>query len=157
MAIYGRLNDVARQAGYKEGIREGLDYLKQLDSRLLCGKPVGYSVKTDIKGSALFALHQVYETKSIRQARYEGHRAYIDLQYVWAGKEWIAITSPEKLVPVQRYDAKKDIEFFRYFPSTSLLMAPGVLAVLFPSDLHAPGLDFKKGGIVRKTVVKVRI
>lgn len=157
MAIYGKIGDIIKQAEFEPKIQAGLNYLKGLDADFLVDKPVGYCAKTNIRGNNIFALHQVYETKPVGQARFEAHRNYIDLQYIGEGKELIAITALAQLTTIVTYNEEKDIEFYKYFPSTSLVMAPGDLAILFPSDAHAPGLVFHKRQIVRKTVVKVKV
>lgn len=156
MAIYGKIGDIIKQVEVKQRIQAGLKYLKCLDNSFFVDKPVGYSIKTNIRGNTIVAIHQVYETKPIRQARYECHRNHIDLQYIWAGKELIAIASSGKPTPIVRYNKEKDIEFFKYFPSTAFIMGPGAIAILFPSDIHAPGLHFRKRQVVRKTVIKVK-
>jgi len=146
-----------QQVEFGPAITAGIKYLKNLDAGFLADKPLGYSAKTEIRGRDIFATHQVYETKPLRLACYESHRNYIDLQYIWEGTELIAVSSSAKLTTIVPYDKEKDIEFFKYFPSTSFAMGPGMLAILFPSDAHAPCLSVKKPQIVRKTVVKVRV
>jgi biofilm protein TabA len=155
VAIYGAIDDIIKQAELDPGIQAGLRYLKGLAGDFLADKPLGYSAKTIIRGKGIFAMHQVYETKPVRQARFEAHRKYIDLQYIWEGAELIAVAPLDSLTTIVPYSRCKDIEFFRYFPSTSLVMGPGVLALLFPCDAHAPCLVFKRRQIVRKTVVKI--
>lgn len=156
MAIYGNIDDLAQQAAFGSAVLAGIKYLKTLGPGFLADKPVGYAAKTEIRGTDMFATHQVYETKPVRRARYEAHRNYIDLQYVWEGTELIAVASLEALKTIVPYDKEKDIEFFKYFPAASFVMEPGVLAILFPSDAHAPCLSVKKPQVVRKTVVKMR-
>ncbi len=139
MAIYGKINDIIKQGKFEHRIQAALKYLKGLDGGFILAKPVGYSEKIKIRGSDVFAIHQVYETKPVRQARFEAHRKYIDLQYIWEGKELIHIASLGRLKTILAYDKEKDVEFFKYFSSTSLVMKPEDLVILYPSDAHAPG------------------
>lgn len=157
MAIYGKIGEIIKQNKFERKIRVALEYLTGLDKDFLSGKPDGYLEKVEIHGKDIFALHQVNRTKPKRFARFEAHRKYIDLQYVLAGEELIAVAFPGKLKTILAYDSKKDVEFYKYFPSASFFMEPGVLAIFYPSDAHAPGLVFKKSCLVRKVVVKVRV
>jgi YhcH/YjgK/YiaL family protein len=99
----------------------------------------------------------VYETKPVIQARFEAHRRYIDIQTIWSGEELIYVSGLKGLKSLAPYDSEKDIEFFSFLGSAALLMKPGIAAVLFPSDAHAPSILSGKSGIVAKTVVKVRV
>ncbi|MFA5362934.1 MAG: YhcH/YjgK/YiaL family protein [Candidatus Omnitrophota bacterium] len=157
MAYYGRLREVLKQNIFKGRLKTGLRFLSDMDSGFLFDKPEGYSGKTVLKKGSLFAVHQVYRSKPLVQARFESHRIYIDLQYVWEGSEIIAVASRDGLKRISGYDWKKDIEFFEYKRASAFIMEPGMVAILFPEDAHASAFSFKKRGLIRKTVVKVRI
>lgn len=156
MAVYGKIEDIVKQNIFNDKIKIGLEYLSGLDESFLCGKPAGYSEKVEIRDKDVYAIHQVNMTKPQSQARFEAHRKYIDLQYIWEGDEIISITSPDKLKTIIPYDNKKDVIFYKYFRSSSLVMKPGMLAILYPCDVHAPGIALKKRQLVKKTVIKVR-
>ncbi len=157
MAVYGKIDDIIKNNKFEHKIGVALKYLRGLDKKILSGKPVGYSNKVEIRGKDIFAIHQVYKTKPVKEARFEAHRKYIDLQYIWKGEELIPISFSGKLKVIRKYDKEKDVEFYKYFPAISLVMEPGDLAILYPSDAHAPGLVSKKQQLVRKTVVKVKV
>ncbi len=157
MAIYGKIGDIVKQSILNDKIKLGLTYLLGLDKNFLSGKPAGYSEKVEICGKEVYAIHQVNSTKPASQARFEAHRKYVDLQYVWEGEEIISITSPDKLTTIIPYDFEKDVIFYKYFRSSFLVMKPEILAILYPSDVHAAGIAFKKQQLVKKTVVKVRV
>lgn len=157
MAIYGKIGEIIKQDKFERKIRIALEYLSGLDKDCLSKKPAGYFERIEIKGSDIFALHQVYKVKPLRQARFEAHRKYIDLQYLLGGKELIGVAFAAKLNVILPYDETKDVEFYKYFTSTSFVMEPGALAVFYPCDAHAPGLEFKKLCLARKVVVKVRV
>lgn len=55
------------------------------------------------------------------------------------------------------YDEEKDYRFFQVRDYSTLSMPPGMVCVLFPADVHAPGLDSLGKGLIKKTVVKVRM
>lgn len=157
MAIYGKINDIVTQNILADKIKAGLEYLIGLNSNFLSGKPAGYAEKVEICGEEVYAIHQVNNTKPASLARFEAHRKYIDLQYIWEGEEIISVTSPDNLKAIIPYDEQKDIVFYEYFRSSFLIMKPGMLAIFYPCDAHAPGIAFKKQQLVSKTVVKVRV
>lgn len=157
MAVYGKLDDILEQKIFNGKIKRGLEYLSGLNKNFLSDNPQGYVEKIGISGRDIYAVHQVYKTKPVKQARFEAHREYIDLQYVWQGQEIISITGRENLIILTPYDKQKDIQFFKYFSATSLIMKPGMLAILYPHDAHAPCINLKRQQLVRKTVVKVKI
>lgn len=155
MAYYGSLRDVLKQDIFKGPLKTGLRFLADLDSGFLFDKPEGYSGKVVLKKGSLFAVHQVYRSKPVVRARFEAHRLYIDLQYVWEGREIITVAPRGGLKRISGYDREKDIEFFEYKKTSAFIMEPGTVAVLFPEDAHAPALSFKKRELIRKTVVKI--
>ncbi len=157
MAYYGGLRDVLERDIFKGLIADGLRFLADKDGGFLRDKPEGYSAKEELKSGSLFAVHQVYRSKPLKEACFEAHRLYIDLQFLWEGSEFIAITPQQGLKRICRYNRKNDIEFFKYKRSSVLLMRPGTVAVLFPEDAHAPSLSLGKRVLVRKTVVKVKL
>ena len=157
MAIYGALDDIVKQKIFKGRIQEGLRYLSGLKDDSLRNKASGYLKKTVIRGKYIYAVHQVYKTRPFEQARFETHRAYIDLQYIRAGRELIYTASADGLRRVSAYDAVNDIEFFGFRNASTLLMGQGMLAIFFPSDAHAPAISSDKPCVVKKTVVKVLV
>ncbi|MFH0790150.1 MAG: YhcH/YjgK/YiaL family protein, partial [Candidatus Omnitrophota bacterium] len=89
MAVYGKLEDILGQNIFKGRIKLGLEYLAGMNKDFLSNKPEGYVERVDISGRHIYVSHQVYKTKSVKQARFEAHREYIDLQYIWEGQELI--------------------------------------------------------------------
>lgn len=157
MAVYGKLEDIIKEDILGKRIKNGLKYLFNLDKDLLSGKSDGFNEKVFLQGSDMYVIHQVYKTKPLKAARFEAHREYIDLQYVWEGEEQIPISSLDGLAAQIGYDKQKDIQFFDYISASTLVMKPGFVVVIYPADAHAPGLTYKKQQLVRKSVVKVRI
>lgn len=155
--IYGNIKSIDQQKILMGRLKKGLDYLLNLKPSFIAEGTAGYFEKVLIDGDDIFAMHQVYQTKSRRQARFEAHRQYIDLQFIWKGEELITVAEIKGLVVTEKYNRKKDIGFFEYKPAIDLLMMPGQLAVLFPTDAHAPCLSTKKKSLVYKTVIKIKI
>jgi YhcH/YjgK/YiaL family protein len=155
MPNYGTISELKSMLNEQPLLMQGLEYVAQFDPEYFKGREPGFSERVAIAGDDVYASHQVYMTKPLSEARYETHQKYIDIQVVWRGEEIIAVAGTQGLKTLVAYDAEKDIAFFEYFPAKELIVKPGMIAVLYPEDAHAPCLNYKQQQIVAKTVVKV--
>jgi YhcH/YjgK/YiaL family protein len=57
---------------------------------------------------------------------------------------------------LEPYKEENDVIFYTGEKSFSKVTA-GMFAVLFPADVHMPGINFGKPSKVKKVVIKVRI
>jgi YhcH/YjgK/YiaL family protein len=135
-------------------IARALDFLQQNNLRELAdGRHV-------LDGDRLFAIVQRYQPKPAKEALWESHRKYIDVQYVVEGSEWIGYAPLRDTWPItQAYDALKDVGFF---DAKGVLMEvpAGSFAIFMPQDVHAPGLTTESPDAVApvcKVVVKCLI
>jgi YhcH/YjgK/YiaL family protein len=112
----------------------------------------------DIDGDNLYAPVSEYITKNEEDARYEGHKKYIDIQYVITGKELIGI-APANLQKdiLEPYNETKDIIFITVGQIINFKASPDRFFIFFPDDLHRPGIKDGENSPVRKAVVKVKI
>lgn len=152
--IIGTINEISQQAFTHPNLSAALEFLKTYDHlSVVDGR---YSVK----GEDVIAIVQTYTTKMINATvEVEGHRKFVDIQYVADGYEVLGWTSIENLFDLPKYNEfedvwskvveKKDIDYFR--------LNPGHAAILFPSDAHAPQLIDSAPGLVKKIVMKVRL
>jgi YhcH/YjgK/YiaL family protein len=127
---------------------KAMDYLQNTDfTKLEPGKHI-------VDGEQIFAIYQEYQTKDVQECMLEGHKKYIDIQYILEGKEAIGIThlidQPAK-VP---YDADRDVAFFHGEGSPFKLEA-GNFTIFFPDDLHMPCLKVGESSTVKKIVMKI--
>lgn len=157
MAVFGTINEISKNINFNTRISEGLNYLRQLTVVAFSGIKEGESRKIPLDGDKLFALNQIYRTKPLDQAKFEGHRTYIDLQYVFEGFETIRNSSLVDCRPQSEYDAKNDVQFFTSSFFTPIALKGNMVCILYPEDIHAPGLIFDNLGIVKKTVIKVLV
>lgn len=112
----------------------------------------------DIDGDNVYAPVSEYLTKNEEDARYEAHRAYIDIQYVVSGRELIGVAPMSaKADELEPYNQANDIEFFTVSGGENRLATPGKFFIFFPEDAHRPGLKDVENSPVRKVVVKVRV
>jgi biofilm protein TabA len=157
MAIIGMLAEILKRHAGDEAIATGLKYLQTLGEKPLPTKPEEEAIRIEIKGDKIFALHQSYTTKAITEGRFEAHKRFIDLQYIIKGTELIRIAPLKEGQITLPYNKEKDIEFYQLHEGTNLLMKPGMVAILYPDDLHAPCLTKDKPALVHKVVIKVEL
>ncbi len=116
--------------------------------------------KISIEGDSVYALLQSYETKTPNvTVPFEGHRKYIDIQYVIEGRETIYCQPTSSLTSTIPYDDAKDIWFCQSSlrEASVVVLEAGQLAVFFPEDAHAPTQAAGTPMPVRKIVVKVAV
>lgn len=136
---YASLNPLFAQA---------MAFLKSTDLNAL---EVG---KIELNGSDLVVNVQQTAQKTKEQARLETHNQFIDIQIPLSGTEIMGYTAAKDCQPANAsYNADKDITFFDGLADDYLTVKPGMFAIFFPHDGHAPGIT-PTG--VKKVIVKVK-
>lgn len=148
--IKDKLEHSSSYYGISDSLRKGFEWLKNND---MLNMPDGRYLIEDEK---IFANVQSYDTKD--NAPYEGHRKYIDIQYMIKGSEKIGVTDYSNCSTVEPYDSTKDIEFLKNnMQDKYQILEEGEFLVFFPQDAHQPALDLDKKLFVKKVIVKVTI
>jgi YhcH/YjgK/YiaL family protein len=147
--IFDRIENASPYYGIGEGIEKGLRFLKETD---LDSLEIG---RHEIDGDKLFILVQEYEPKDLKDASYEAHKRYIDIQYITEGKELMGYCPLNKLEVTKEYDEVKDITRLQGTGSFCLAEKDSFL-IFFPEDGHMPGVATEDKTSVRKIVVKIR-
>ncbi len=128
------------------------DFLRKVNAQSTVGRH-------DIDGDNVYALVQKYTTKPAEQAQFEAHRKYIDVQFVFSGKEsilWAPLASMKTVT--MPFDESKDAALWSLVPEGwPLRVAAGQFTILFPQDAHAPCCVWDKPCEVTKVVVKVKV
>lgn len=125
------------------------------------------------------AIEQGYYLKSPQNAFFETHRKFVDLQLVVCGYEYFSIGDKDEFEIKVPYNEQKDLivyeniyphceliresrEFDCKSMRTSLKLSKGYLAIFFPNDVHAGGLELDSKKLktsplpfVKKSVLKV--
>ena len=109
--------------------------------------------RNDIVGDCLYAMVVRDKGKGKKDAIFETHRKYIDIQITLAGCDHIGWENRSACKPDKKgYDAELDCELYSNPPEMWLTVPEGRFAIFFPEDAHAPmGTDEH----VHKVVVKV--
>ena len=146
--ILDTLENAARVVGLKEGFAEAFGFLSQPNLEQL---ELG---KHEIAGDRIFAIVDRTEGREISEGQLEGHRKYIDIQYVISGEESMGWSPKDGLSVAIPYDKERDLEFFEGSPASTVLVPPGTFAIFFPSDAHLPQIG---KGSIHKIVVKIAL
>ena len=146
--IIDQLKNAPLYFGVNKGLATAFQYLQNTD---LTKVPPG---KYEIDGSNVYALVQEYETKSKEKGRWESHRRYLDVQYVFKGVEQIGYANLEQL-QAGEYDEAKDF-WALSGEGDFLVVRAGTFVILAPQDGHMPGIAVSSPQPVKKIVVKVR-
>jgi biofilm protein TabA len=168
MAIYGTLDACAAQVGDRPHFGPAIGFLKAvLDgshpaARTIRELPQGQLERLDLAGEGgrdAYALLQHPTTRARADQFAESHREYADIQAVIDGDEILEVMPLQGLETTQPYSAEKDVALYRMpADGSKLILRPGLAAILFPEDGHAP-LQAPQGTPApsRRIVVKVRL
>ena len=133
-----------------ERIQAGLLYLQSAPLSQL--NPGDYN----IQGDDIIAKVMEYETREEEGAFLEGHKKYLDIQFIISGKEMIGYTPLNGQTITSTYNEKEDYAFYKGEYS-KFLLAEHQFAIFFPADLHKPGLNAGEKGFVKKVVLKITV
>ena len=147
--IKDKLSNANRYYSLSQGIKEGLEYLQANDiSKMEDGK-------YEIIGDKLFINVNSYTSKD--SADWESHTKYIDIQFVKIGEEKIGICDRKDCINKISYDEQKDIEFLTGEKGDFYTMESGDFMIIYPDEIHKPGIKVKENKYVKKAILKVAI
>ena len=144
--ILDTLDHAAQYEALNSRFAKAFAYLRTVDGT----QPLG---RHDLDGDHCFALVQTYE------ALFEAHRKYIDVQFIYSGREtilWAPLCSMKE--ETMAYSEEKEAALWKLVPDvTPLYMGASHFAILYPQDAHAPCVEWDKPEQVFKVVVKVAV
>lgn len=111
--------------------------------------------KYDIDGDDVYANISEYDTKT--EGNFEGHKKYIDLQYILSGHEEIYWKNIKDCTLIKDHTPEKDVMVLTAENPVVLDMPAGAFAILYPDDAHAPNRAYKEVSRVKKIVVKIKV
>ena len=113
--------------------------------------------KYDLENGVYVSV-QEYTTKARSEAKYEAHKKFIDIQMILSGKELIAVSPIDKMTISDEYNEEKDFMLFHHNDEcTDYVLEAGDFLILYPQDVHMPGVCVNEKSPVRKIVVKVPV
>jgi len=133
-----------------------LDHKSEIHQRIFTSN-VGTFRKESLT-KEIFALEQVFFTKSRESCFFESHKRYIDMQLVLEGEELMEYTDIDNLSVKQAYNETKDLIIYNDYEDTSkILLKKGDIAIFFPDDAHMGLPLYQKSSKVYKTVIKIPV
>ncbi len=150
--IQDTLDQSARYELLSPRFAQAFAFLRTVDGTQALGRH-------EIAGDDVFALVQQYTTKPQSSALFEVHRKYIDVQFLYSGREtilWAPLATMTE--ETMAYDPSKEAALFKLVPDvTALHLSAGHFAILYPQDAHAPCVEWELPTEVFKVVVKVAV
>ena len=140
--IYASLNAKKGNYQYPAAINTALEFLAKPETAEL---PVG---RYELDGDNIFVL--------IQNKRAESHRNYIDIQYLFTGKE---VQGYAPLLPgvTGEEPAGKDNIFYETVENEQFVtLHPGEFTVYFTNDIHRPNCTMDEPVNIHKAVVKIK-
>ena len=131
------------------GIKKTFLYIKENDLQSMADG------KYMIDGAKLYINVNTYTTKD--SADWEVHKKYIDVQYIISGEEKIGICNKEICTDKISYDKDRDIEFFDGDGGDFITMKTGDFMVIFPDEIHKPGMKLNSNSRMKKAVIKLAV
>lgn len=146
--VVDTLNNLEKYVSLNPLFAQAVDFIK---THNLQAMEVG---KTELKGSDLVVNIAQTSPKTKEQAKLETHNVFIDIQMPLSSTEVMGYTAAKDCVPANApYNAERDITFFEGLADSYIPVKPGMFAIFFPQDGHAPGIS--PDG-VKKMIVKVK-
>lgn len=147
--IFDNIKNASQYFSLDEKIKKALEYLSSTNFETV--EPGNY----EIDGDNIFAIVSEYQTKPLTSGKWESHRKYIDIQYVVSGAEKIGFTESKKVITLEEYNSDKDITIHKG-EGQFINIEQKHFMILFPNDIHMPGIAMNIPKPVKKVVIKVR-
>ena len=91
------------------------------------------------------------------ERRYESHRAYIDIQMIVAGAEYLEVAPTDACEMTVPYNDENDCaNYSNATAGEQFLLVPGRFIAVYPEDAHMPGIA-AGSSINRKAVFKIHV
>lgn len=146
--IVCKRNEAAKYKVLTPRIAAALDWLETFDDKNFEQGEIALSDDVIVKCECPSLI-------SKEQARLELHRKWIDIHVPLAGTETIGWAPASDLHhEIEKYDEAKDISFWGDAANSILHITPGMIAIFFPEDAHAPNIGIGKH---RKLCIKIRV
>lgn len=110
----------------------------------------------EVDGRDFRYLLQSYPTREVNDTP-EGHRDFIDLQYMISGEEQVGMGRLDAMTELVESHPDRDLWLYRG-PMSWVTVHGGQFLICFPHDVHAPCVTPSSGpNHVRKCVFKIHV
>src|SRR5690606_24205930 len=133
MALIGYLDELKHRLHHDQAMKNGFDFLEKISASDFSALGDGEVRRVAIDADRVFAMIQTYTTSADRMPKFEGHRRYLDIQFIFSGRESMLVASRRDCQSKVDYDPDSDVEFFHApaGPASSLDVGPGMAAVFY--------------------------
>lgn len=101
---------------------------------------------------------QEYTTRVPGKEQLEGHKKYIDLQYVVSGRELQGYAKLQAATEtVNPYSPEKDVAHYKVPLITYHVIGANQFTIFFPNDIHLTDIQYGEKEPVRKVVFKIQV
>ena len=146
--ISDTLDNLGKYQGINPLFADVVEFLKKNDLNVM------EDGKYPIKGKDLFLNLTTAKGKAPDEAEVETHVKMIDIQMPLDGPETYGYT-PLCNLPEEEYNAEKDVTMYPGLMAESFIdCQPGMFAIFFPQDGHAPCITMAPE--IRKAIFKVK-
>lgn len=145
--IIDKLENIGMYASVNPLFAQAIEFLKSTD---LNAHELG---KVVLKEGELFVNFAAARPKTKDDAKIETHNNFIDIQIPLTGTELMGYMPRTDLAEAE-YNVEKDVTFYPGHATDYLTVKPGMFAIFFPEDAHAPGVTEVE---LKKVIVKVRV
>lgn len=147
--IFDTLKNVDNYKGLGR-VYDALKFLSETDfSKIELGR-------YELDGDNIFYMVQSYDTDPDKTIS-EAHKKYIDIQYMVEGEEIIGVADIFSEKELTEAKEENDVWFYNC-KTEPLVLSAGKYMVLYPNDLHCPGVATNGTAMTcRKVVVKVKV
>jgi YhcH/YjgK/YiaL family protein len=146
--IIDTLDNLGKYQGINPLFADVVEFLKKNDLNVM------EDGKYPIKGKDLFLNLTTAKGKAPDEAEVETHVKMIDIQMPLDGPETYGYT-PLCNLPEEEYNAEKDVTMYPGLMAESFIdCQPGMFAIFFPQDGHAPCITMAPE--IRKAIFKVK-
>ena len=153
--IVDKIENVGLYKGLSKNVANALELLASLASKDLSKLEEG---KHSVNGDDLFYTVQSYFTRDESSVGFEAHKEYIDIQYIFEGRETIGVAITNELRVSEEYNPERDfIKLKDPEAFTRIRLSKDMFAVFYPSDAHKPGTYGDSKSRVGKVVIKVKV
>lgn len=147
--IFTNLNNNEQNRTLNEKIKRCIEYVKNND---ILAKDTGiYEIEDGIKMN-----YDNYNSKEEKDGLWESHIKYVDVQIMLDGEEYIGINNIRNMEKKSE-DEGNDFVIFEGKELFRILLRTGDILVLYPEDVHMPGLKIEKSNFNKKAVFKVEL
>ena len=147
--ILTNLNDSQKNKTLNEKIQKCIEYVKNND--ILSFETGVYEIEDGIKMN-----YDNYSSKEEKDGLWESHIKYLDVQVMLDGEEYIAVNNIKNMKKKSK-DQKNDIIFFIGDELFKIPLKKDDILILYPEDVHMPGLKIRKSILNKKVVFKIEI